>query len=260
MKEYKGSQGCVLNLVSSPTFVQQLNKFLFPVNAFMNANDVYFPKSKQKPEEAELADFLKDNFSDELGAKITDWWLAVKGANSRTPNWDLVSTCTIQNNKGILLVEAKAHVDELENESKGKPLKSDASPNSIKNHEQIGKAIEEACQAINKEINGVSISRDNCYQLSNRVAHAWWLANNNIPVVLLYLGFIDVQDMNNGKNILLESKEHWQATFVNHAQKVGVDKQLNQWIHTGNSSFITLCESMKMNEDTTSDRNHEGVH
>jgi hypothetical protein len=244
MNTFKGSQGYILNLVSSPAFFTQINKLLLPLGAEVKANDNYFPKSFTDHKEAELGDFLKHNFRDELGPKIVNWWLAVKGTNSRTPNWDLISTCTINNKKGILLVEAKAHVHELENESKGKPLKKDATPNSKKNHEKIKKAIEEARQGIIKHGNEVAISRDNCYQLSNRVAHAWWLANNNIPVVLLYLGFLDVQDMNNGKNILLNSNQHWQSTFINHANKVGVDQIINKWIDCGESSFITICESI----------------
>ena len=48
----------------------------------------------------------------ELGDQLRQWWLAVpRGAN--TPNWDIASTCTIKGQRGLLLVEAKAHSAEL---------------------------------------------------------------------------------------------------------------------------------------------------
>ena len=115
-----------------------------------------------------------------------------RGAN--TPNWDIASTCTFEGERGLLLIEAKAHGSELKPE--GKSLRSNASPNSIKNHERIGLAVAEA----NAELQSATgrqwfISRDDHYQLSNRFAWSWKLASLGIPVVLLYLGFLNAQDM-----------------------------------------------------------------
>ena len=44
---------------------------------------------------------------------LGDWWLVVQSDDSRTPNWDIASTCTVDGRKGVLLVEAKAHNQEL---------------------------------------------------------------------------------------------------------------------------------------------------
>ncbi|MCT4587761.1 MAG: hypothetical protein N4A71_08065 [Carboxylicivirga sp.] len=188
-KQYKGSQRCVLDWLSSDTFLSSLNELLKATDATIKLSDSWLPVDYDNPQEGELKDFLKPHFGDEIGEGIKKWWLSIAHANARTPNWDLLSTATIEGSKGLILVEAKAHAAELDGESKGKPLRKDASENSIANHTQIGNAINEAKLSISNHTQ-VNISRDKFYQLSNRVAHAWWLANQGIPVVLLYLDFL----------------------------------------------------------------------
>jgi len=239
----KGSKHAVLKLVESGQFIKEINALIKPEKVSISVYDNWMPKSLHLEKEAELKDFLRYNFSEKLGDDIHNWWLSVKHPKSQTPNWDLVSTCTINGKRGILLVEAKAHWDELDNESHGKKLDGKASANSTLNHAQIGKAITQANTAINKKISGVSVSRDKCYQLSNRVAHAWWLANQGIPVVLLYLGVLDCQDMNDGKRKLFTNDADWQACFTNHAKQVGVDKLLNQPVNCGKGEFVVICRS-----------------
>ena len=56
----------------------------------------------------------------EIHRKLTDWWLSVQQGSMTTPNWDIASTCTVQGKPGLLLVEAKAHANELD--LKGKRL------------------------------------------------------------------------------------------------------------------------------------------
>ena len=241
MKELKGSKKCMLELISSPNYYSTINSLIQGTDAIINStNDKYYPIGLHNDKEAELKDFLASHFSAKQGTDIRNWWLAVSTPNTRTPNWDLISTCTIRGKKGILLVEAKAHKQELNGESHGKKLDSNTSDKSKKNHEKIGLAINEAKEGIY----GISISRDKCYQLSNRVAHAWWLANQGIPVVLLYLGFRNVKDMDNGKNKLLETDKDWIDCFTNHASKVGVDNIIDNWVDCGESGFRLICKSI----------------
>ena len=116
-------------------------------------DDLWMPKSlpRQKPDgtwdmtlcdEAELG--KAEGFLD-AGEReaIKAWWLAVR-KQARTPNWDIVSTCKVGARKGLLLVEAKAHANELE--ILGKRESQDARQGTRKNHAQIGAAIAEACQ------------------------------------------------------------------------------------------------------------------
>lgn len=243
MKKYKGSNRCVLEWLDSPGFLSELNELLQSTSIVITPNDYWKPIGTSNDKESELKDFLKEYFNSDLGNSIRKWWLAITERNSRTPNWDLLSTCNIKGKKGLLLIEAKAHASELDKESKGKYLRKKASINSLANHKQIGEAIEQANNTINIQVPGISISRDKCYQLSNRIAHAWWLANQGIPVVLLYLGFLNVEDMKKDNYKIFKSPEEWDKCFRNHAQKVGVDRILNSWINCGQSEFITVCKS-----------------
>ncbi|MGL2999426.1 hypothetical protein [Flavobacterium sp. RSSB_23] len=237
----KGSKYAILKMVESSSFLNILNGLLKKSGATVTTYDNWMPKSIRYDKEAELNDFLKYNFNPELATAITEWWLY---KDATTPNWDLISTCTINGKRGIVLVEAKAHSYELENESKGKPYDINTKSDGTKeNQKQIGKAIEQANIEINKKFSGVAISRDNCYQLSNRIAHAWWLANQGIPVVLMYLGFQDVQDMNDGKNRLFTTDKDWQDCFKIHAKQVGVDKIIDKNVDCGKSSFVIICRS-----------------
>ena len=235
----KGSQQAILNFIDSDNFPNSINSLIKSAGAEITVDDVWKPIGFNNKKESTLATFLKDNFNPELGENVLRWWVT---HGTRSPNWDLISTCTINGKRGILLVEAKAHKSELK--KAGKKLTKDASENSKENHKNICNAIDQANTAINKQVEEVCISRDKCYQLSNRVAHAWWLASQGIPVVLLYLGFLNCKDMENGTRILFKTDEDWQSAFIEHAKMVGVDKILKkEWVDCGESKFITICRS-----------------
>ena len=121
---------------------------------------------------------------------VTKWWLEVI-PRANTPNWDIASTCRINGEKGMLLVEAKAHDRELSSSGKRPPTTA----NGIKNHEKIGKAIKQASDDLNRISVGWKLSRDSHYQLCNRFAWSWKLAKLGIPVILVYLGFLHADEM-----------------------------------------------------------------
>lgn len=114
-------------------------------------------------------------------------------------------------------MEAKANEAELD--WKGKSLRKNASENSILNHQQIGRCITEACQSLNKKIPGINIQRDNHYQLANRVAFAWKLAQCGMPVVLLYLGFIEDSGISD-VGVPFRDNDHWQRVMGAYMQGV----------------------------------------
>lgn len=239
----KGSKHAILKLVESDRFLDSMNGMIKSTGAEIKVYDNWMPKSLQLDKEAELKIFLKYNFTQQLSSEVVEWWLH---KDAKTPNWDLISTCTIDGERGLLLVEAKAHFEELDTSAKRPP--SPTSDDSKLNHDKIDKAIEQAKKAINEQVDGVSISRDNCYQLSNRGAHAWWLADKGIPVVLLYLGFLNCKDMDYGSNKLFKKDEDWQKSFKEHAELVGVDKILEKKVElgSGKSHFTTICRSYEL--------------
>lgn len=171
---------------------------------------------------------------------VSDWWLAVKkGAN--TPNWDIACTCTVNGKDGLLLVEAKAHDSELH--TGGKKLASDATLNSFKNHIQIGEAVSEASAHLQRATGwDWAISRDKCYQLSNRFAWAWKLASLKIPVVLLYLGFLNAEEMHDcGKPFV--DHHAWKEVVLEHSSGIAPEQAWDTIIDVEGIPIITGIRS-----------------
>ncbi len=130
----------------------------------------------------------------EIGRELLAWWLGPDRKRGTTPNIDIASTCTLGGRCGLLLIEAKAHDKELGRA--GKPLKPDASDDSKAAHNAIGSAIELARIGLSGAMPGEwGISRDSHYQLSNRFAWSWKLTTHSVPVVLVYLGFLNADEM-----------------------------------------------------------------
>ena len=68
------------------------------------------------------------------------------------------------------------------------------------------------------------------------------MANNGIPVVLLYLGFLNCKEMEgNGK--VFENDSDWQNCFIAYASMVGVDSLIDKPINCGQSVFKLICKS-----------------
>ncbi len=241
----KGSKKAILDLIQSKSFLSSINELIKSTGANITADDKWMPEGMENPKESTLNTFLRGKFDAVSNNEILGWWTL---HGTRSPNWDFISTCTIHGKPGILLVEAKAHKGELDRFRKR--VNKNASDNSKKNHANVLEAIEQAKKAINEQVEGVSISRDNCYQLSNRVAHAWWLADKGIPVVLLYLGFLNCKDMDYGSNKLFKTDEDWQKSFKEHTELVGVDKILEKKIELGSdkSHFTTICRSYELDK------------
>jgi hypothetical protein len=215
---YRGSRKHILDwtTLSDAVFLPSLNALLQPTGAAVGSSDLWMPQGYASPKEAKLSAGDSRFLQEGLKQQLSNWWLVYKrGAN--VPNWDLVATCSLEGQRGLVLIEAKAHENELS--PAGKILRADASANSRANHQRIGKAIEEARQALNCITTGVGISRDSHYQLSNRVAFAWKLASLGVPVILIYLGFIEdtvIKDV----GPCFESESHWQETVRNYVAQV----------------------------------------
>lgn len=172
---------------------------------------------------------------------LKDWWLAVaRGAN--TPNWDLASTCTIRGRQGLLLVEAKAHGNELSAAGKSLPT----SANGWKNHEQIAMAIAGANSALKHATSGDwSLSRDDSYQLSNRFAWAWKIVSLGVPVVLLYLGFLRAEEMA-GNGTPFRTHHDWDNALRDHATGVVDATCWNTPIELGDVPLYPLIRSLEV--------------
>lgn len=206
------------------------------------ASDCWMPRGLHDSKEAKLGEcdaFVKDRG---VRDQLMNWWLnVVPGAN--TPNWDIVSTCEIDGQTGLMVVEAKAHENELDKQ--GKQPGTSPSTNSISNHDRIKSAIEEANDDLNLILPGWNLSRDNCYQLSNRFAWSWKLATLGIPVVLVYLGFLNASDMEkNGR--LFTTQADWEACVRKHGNGIVPDAAWNNRIDVNGTPIYTKIRSLEL--------------
>jgi len=144
--------------------------------------------------------------------------------------------CEIEGRPGLVLVEAKAHREEL-GEGPKKPASD--SDHSRENAERIGQAIQEARDSLLEFDAGINISRDRCYQFSNRVAFAWKLGNLGIPVALVYLGFLDDTGLGPGFTPF-GNAEDWIATLKAHAREVFPERAFDKTIRLKNDVPISV--------------------
>jgi hypothetical protein len=206
-RDRRGSRGrCILLTHGSKEDVaRRLSALAGPFVIIDPNRHRWMPLGFADPREAKLGDALSF-LSDEHREAITTWWLAVpQGAN--TPNWDIVSTATINGAEGLLLVEAKAHCREL---SMG------GTAAGAENAPHIIAACREATDELNSILPRWTLSTESHYQLSNRFAWAWKLASLGVPVVLVYLGFLRAEEMRDQGRPIANAKD-WESLLRDHS-------------------------------------------
>lgn len=193
----------------------RLNGISAPKGSVDPSRHLWAPEGFGRPDEAKLGETAPFLCAEDRET-VTAWWLAVR-PRANTPNWDVVSQITIEGREGLLLVEAKAHLHELKGEERGKPLKAEPSANSDLNHKRIGVCIAEASVGLSTATGlDWNLSRDHHYQMSNRFVWAFKLAEMGIPVVLVYLGFLNAGEMEDC-GTPLASAEQWEACVLEHS-------------------------------------------
>ena len=208
----------------------------------VSPDDHWMPEGFSRIEEAQL-DKAGRLLPKQDRDRLRRWWLAVSRRNTRTPTWDIASTCTVDGHKGLLLVEAKAHTQELKVKDQ-----VEASP---RNRERIAQCIEEANAALADWTDlSWALSHEHRYQMANRFAWSWKLTELGYPVVLIYLGFLRAEEMRKGRE---------QAPFKNHAEWEGLVKAHSeplfpagvwdgQWVIHG-WPFVPRTYSIRIRDD-----------
>jgi hypothetical protein len=181
----------------------------------------------------------------EIGRMLAEWWLPAGREAARTPNFDIASTCTIGGKPGLLLVEAKAHDEELIREAAGRKLGPDATDDRKASHGTIGNAIGLANRGLTAATGlAWGISRDTHYQLSNRFAWGWKFAVSGIPVVLIYLGFLKCAEMSDRGRPFADHAA-WENCARDHARNVVPDSAWNRAWTVNGVPFIPLIKSVE---------------
>lgn len=225
-------------------------------------NPTIIPCGRGKPGELVLNYEIAEGFIKELleqnGAfkdyksfkeDIVGWWLKhPKGAN--TPNWDIACIAEIDGRSGLILVEAKAHKNEFSNSPK--KTKNSDSHNSKENHKNILKRIRDASKELSS-MSGIefNLNDQSPYQLANRFAWSWYLSTKGIPIVLMYLGFIEATEMEGRK--LFSNHDDFVKAVVDHGK--GDDKhecvpgeawKQNPLYDKNNALMYSIIRTMKM--------------
>jgi hypothetical protein len=233
-REFKGSRlRCLMATSVARADVAAFLTALVRPHATVTSADVWQPRGFLDGDEARLGEagaFL----SAERREALTAWWLAVR-KRANTPNWDIVSTCRMDGRQGLVLVEAKAHAGELHRDGKG--------AGNAQNDASISAAIAEANTALGGASAGWNLCADAHYQLCNRFAWAWKVASLGVPVVLVYLGFLDAEEMANG---VLRSADEWRTCVLEHTRDFVPEKVWEQQQGGGAAGFVPLIRAARM--------------
>lgn len=253
-KERRGSKPrCHLLTNGSPEQIAARLTSLVSPFATVAPTDRWMPQGFDDVEEPQLhhAPRLVDSA---IGSKLKEWWLAPASQRAKTPNIDIASTCTIEGRPGLLLVEAKAHDEELTKEAAGRTIRKGDSDDRAASHDKIGTAIEQARRGLSASTSlPWGISRDRCYQMSNRFAWAWKLTELGTPVVLVYLGFLRADEMAD-RGIPFATEADWETLVRAHGHDLVPEQAWNRRWTCMEQPFIPLIRATTLNIADASDR------
>lgn len=215
-----------------------INSSILGLSITLDDDFVCYPKGYKKFDEVRLGQANK-LLSPQNRIELNKWWLGRNTDSSGhkdTPNWDLACSAKINSADGLILVEAKAHKVELSK----KPDKSGADPLGSLVH--IKNALQEANTAMNNHLSGFNLRHDEHYQISNRFAWSWKLASMGIPVVLIYLGFLNTHEMRS--STIFKEHGEWNKCVENYCcNKIPFDIW-DREVKTEKASFYPIIRSL----------------
>lgn len=241
-----GSRMHILDWVESPQFLPQLQQMVTSSGFTVLPDADYQPKGRHASCESVLTGADERFLFAEHQRQLKDWWL-VHQQGAKMPTWDLVVTAKDAGGQdGLILVEAKAHATELRIGGKDRPTREtpEQQARSDANHQRIGEAIAEASRALQYAVPGIALTCKTNYQFCNRVAVAWNLASQGVPVVLLYLGFVGDREIN--PITFLKTDADWQAAFRQHTTMQFPVTHLEKRIDCGAAAFWLVARSLEV--------------
>jgi hypothetical protein len=134
---------------------------------------------------------------------------------------------------GLILAEAKAHYGELGSGGGG--------AKNSQNEARIRDAIAEANEHLSRISPGWNLTADSHYQLCNRFAWGWKVASLGVPVVLVYLGFLNVEDMPGYR--VFRTDQEWENAVLEHAEGVVPHGAWNKPLDINGTPLVPLIRS-----------------
>jgi hypothetical protein len=142
----------------------------------------------------------------------------------------------------LILVEAKSYDKELnENDSCG--------ASNQENLAQIDKALREANVGLGTLATKWGLSKDTHYQISNRFAWAWKLAKMGIPVILVYLGFTNADEMID-KGQPFRTHQNWRDSLLNYSNGIIPSDVWDKRWEIAGTPFIPLIRTVNVDVDS----------
>jgi len=238
-KQRTGSKArCHLLTHGSPEVIAERLTKMTAARGFVAATDCWMPLGFDDVNEAQLHNAPRLRVVNPHSQALNSWWLAVGSSNPRRPNWDIASECTIDGEPGLLLVEAKAHYKELKSDDR-------CGASSKMNFERIGEAVVEANDGLNKVQDGWNLSHKDHYQLCNRFAWSWKLATLGIPVVLVYLGFLNANEMGD----TFPDVQSWEKAVRDYSRGIVPDSVWGNKLMVDDAPIYPLIRTMEISLD-----------
>lgn len=247
----KGSYRHMLDLACSPSFVSIMNRLLDGTGALLADPYCQHPRGRACEAdwtEADLEEYLMTHPHPSGVVISPEWWFPYKTNLNRRPTWDLLCHVVINGRPGLLLCEAKAHVAELGDQN----CKSPPDPKSARaraNDYCVRLRLCEASLALSDlGVGRFRLSADDHYQLSNRLAYLWKLAEEGIPTILMYLGWLNSPDWPADP---FQDGRHWEQVVLDHLKAVAPKGFVGQSFPTKRGgSMLMIVRSLKASDLT----------
>ncbi len=156
----------------------------------------------------EYAEYSDQRFIDLLDLELRSCPLARFWPTRGGPNWDGLAKTDLSQ---VLLVEAKAHVEEIKEKGSG--------ASSQKSIDKINCSLKETQKFLGADLLA-DWSKYPHYQYANRLAHLYFLSEKNcIDAYLLMIYFLNDEDMGGPDSI-----GQWEAAIRTHHEGMGLRK------------------------------------
>lgn len=160
----KGSRKHLLRFLDDSSYPKVMSKLLRchgAPYAIVSEGDKRQPLGTRAHDEWEIPKFCREHGFEWLDVtQVERWWLPLQPKMPKGPTWDLLSTCTIKDKPGLLLVEAKAHERELCRTGKSKPS---GSAQSAANDLQIRNRLAEVSKELRSRNWDVDVNAERHY-------------------------------------------------------------------------------------------------
>lgn len=136
------------------------------------------PRASDQFAEYRDLSFLKLVGCEHLHCRLLEFW------PNKGPRWDALAVTATG---AVLLVEAKAHIDEISAQTM-------TSANSLKSRDLITKSLRRAQKVFSKS-NKVDWGTTPLFQMANRLAHLMFLHENHVKAGLVFISFTNAPDV-----------------------------------------------------------------